>query len=83
MDHKLYSLNRQLDLLCTRVDRIGPGFVNPAHRNPEYPSPSAAGRTGRIRERTTGLTPEGARLALLVLPEISRLRLRQLCTSGR
>jgi hypothetical protein len=25
MDYKLYCLNRQLDLLCTRVDRIGPG----------------------------------------------------------
>ena len=25
MDYKLYCLNRQLDLLRTRVDRIGPG----------------------------------------------------------
>jgi hypothetical protein len=25
VDYKLYCLNRQLDLLCTRADRIGPG----------------------------------------------------------
>jgi len=25
MDYELYFLTRQLDLLCTRADRIGPG----------------------------------------------------------